>query len=111
MKKYLLILITLMVASSLALGAQSLTDNPNYQKSLELNAQAKTAFDQGEYDTATDLANQAKEYALLSDQYVSKMLAKNKADKAMLQAKDKMAWAESVNAKSLYPDQYQKASG
>jgi nucleoid-associated protein YgaU len=111
MKKYLLILITLMVVSSLALGAQSLTENPNYQKSIELSAQAKQAFDQGDYDAATEFANQAKESALLSDQYVAKMLAKANADKAMLQAKDKMAWAEGVNAKSLYPDQYQKASG
>jgi nucleoid-associated protein YgaU len=39
------------------------------------------------------------------------MLAKAQADKAMLQAKDKMAWADSVNAKTLYPADYDKASG
>jgi len=111
MKKYLLILIALMALSSLALGAQSLTDNPNYQKSLELSAQAKEAFDGGDYDAATELANQAKEYALLSDQYVDKMLAKARADKAMSQAKDKLAWAEGAKAPTLYPELYGKASG
>jgi nucleoid-associated protein YgaU len=111
MKKHLFILIALTLVSSFALGAQSLADNPNYQKSLELSAQAKQAFDAGDYDAAADYANQAKEYALLSDQYVAKMLAKAEADKAMLQAKDKMAWAEGVDAKTLYPDLYQKASG
>ena len=115
MKKYLLILIAMIAVSSLALGAplwgQSLKDNPDYQKSLELNAQAKQAFDEGDYDAATDYANQAKEYATLSDKYVDKMLAKDTADKAMLKAKDKLAWADSVNAKSLYPAEYDKASG
>jgi nucleoid-associated protein YgaU len=111
MKKHILILIALIAASSLALGAQSLKDNPNYQKSLELNAQAKQAFDAGDYDAATEYANQAKEFALLSDQYVDKMLAKAQADKALAQAKDKMAWAEGAKAKELYPDLFGKASG
>jgi nucleoid-associated protein YgaU len=111
MKKYLLILIASIALSSLALGAQSLKDNPDYQKSVELNTQAKKAFDSGDYDAATDLANQAKDYAARSDQYVDKMLAKATADKAMLQAKDKMAWADSVNAKTLYPTDYDKATG
>jgi nucleoid-associated protein YgaU len=110
MKKYLLILIVLAAASSLALGAQSLADNPNYQKSLELSAQAKDAFDAGDYDAATEYANQAKEYALLSDQYVAKMLAKAAADKAMGQAKDKLAWADGVGAKGKYPDLYKQAT-
>ena len=115
MKKYLLILIAMIAVSSLALGAplwgQSLKDNPDYQKSLQLSAQAKQAFDAGDYDAATELANQAKESAALSDKYVDKMLAKAQADKSMLQAKNKMAWADSVDAKTLYPADYDKASG
>ena len=110
MKKRIAILIALVAVSALALGAQSLTDNPDYQKSIELSAQAKTAFDAGDYDTATDLANQAKDYAARSDEYVAKMLAKADADKAMGQAKDKLAWADSVNAKAQYPDLYKQAS-
>jgi len=111
MKKYLLILIAMIAVSSLSLWGQSLTDNPDYQKSLELSAQAKQAFDGGDYDAATGYANQAKEFAALSDQYVDKMLAKAQADKELAKAKDKMAWADSVNAKSLYPDQYGTAAG
>jgi nucleoid-associated protein YgaU len=111
MKKQLVILIALIAASALTLGAQSLTENPDYQKSLELKAEATTAFDSGDYDTAADLAAQAKEYAERSDQYVEKMLAKSRADKALSIAKDKLAWADSVNAKTLYPEDYEKASG
>lgn len=111
MKKQLVILIALIAIAVFSAGAQSLTENPDYQKSLELKAQATTAFDSGDYDTAADLAAQAKEYAERSDQYVAKMLAKSKADKAISIAKDKLAWADSVNAKTLYPQDYEKASG
>jgi nucleoid-associated protein YgaU len=109
MKKQLVILIALIVASVLTLGAQSLTENPDYQKSLELKAEATTAFNAGDYDSAADLAAQAKEYAERSDQYVEKMLAKSRADKALSIAKDKIAWADSVKAKDRFPNEYATA--
>jgi nucleoid-associated protein YgaU len=108
MKKLLLILIASIMA--FALSAQSLTENPDYQKSLELKALATQAFDAGDYDAAADYANQATEYATRSDQYVAKMLSKAKADKAIALAKDKMAWADSVNAKTSYPKEYGAAA-
>ena len=110
MRKYLLILAAFVLASSLSLGAQSLTDNPSYQKSLELKAMASQAFDDGDYDSAAEYATQAKQYASLSDQYVAKMLAKSQADRAISQATAKMAWATNMNAKTLYPEQYGAAS-
>ena len=110
MKKYLLFLFTLLLASGLALGAQSLKDNPSYQKSLELKAMASQAFDDGDYDAAAEYASQAKEFASLSDQYVEKMLAKSSADKLMGQAKDGMAWADKTGAKVFYPSQYKTAA-
>jgi nucleoid-associated protein YgaU len=111
MKKHLLILVAIFALASAGLFAQSLKDNPDYQKSLELSAQAKQAFDDGDYDAATEYANQAKDYAALSDKYVDKMLSKAKADKDMAAAKEKLAWADGVNAKTLYPADYEKASG
>jgi len=39
-----------------------------------------------------------------------KMLAKSKADKLIAQAKDKMDWADGMDAKTLYPEQYGRAS-
>lgn len=109
MKKLLLILTLTFAAASLALSAQSLKDNPDYQKSLELKAMAQQAFDDGDYDAATEYASQAKEYASLSDQYVEKMVAKSRADKALALADEKMAWADSVKAKSRYPERYAMA--
>ena len=110
MKKHLFILVAFIFASSLALGAQSLKDNPSYQKSLELKAMAAQAYDDGDYDAAAEYAAQSKEYASLSDQYVDKMVAKFRADKLIAQAKDKMDWADGMDAKTLYPEQYGMAS-
>jgi Uncharacterized protein containing LysM domain len=109
MKKLLIILIATIAASSFALGAQSLKDNPDYQKSLELKAQASAAFDSGEYDKAAELAAQAKDYAARSDAYVAKMLAKNKADKAMAITTQKFAWADGLKAKDRFPNEYETA--
>lgn len=110
MKKYLLILVAFVMASGLALAAQSLKDNPDFLKSLELKAMATQAFDDGDYDTAAEYAAQSKEYASLSDQYVEKMVAKASADKLMGQAKDRMAWAARSGAKIFYPKQYAAAA-
>ena len=106
MKKRLLILVAFILAAGLSLGAQSLIDNPDYQKSVQLNAMAKQAYDDGDYDAAAQYAAQAKDFAALSDKYVDKVLA----DKAMAAAKAGMAWADGINAKATYPDKYQAAA-
>lgn len=106
MKKRLLILVAFILAAGLSLGAQSLIDNPDYQKSVQLNAMAKQAYDDGDYDAAAQYAAQAKDFAALSDKYVDKQLA----DKEMATAKASMAWADGINAKATYPDKYQTAA-
>jgi len=103
MKKLLMLLAALAAAASI--GAQSLKDNSHYQKSLELMAQAEEAYEAGDYDAAADLAAQAKEYALLSDQYVEKMLAMTRADQAIAKAESKIAWAEARGAATTHPGQ------
>jgi nucleoid-associated protein YgaU len=93
------------LVAAAAIGAQSLKDNSNYQKSLELMALAEQAFADGDYDAASDYAAQAKEYALLSDQYVEKMIAMTRADQAMEKAKAKIAWAEAHGVEASHPGQ------
>jgi hypothetical protein len=110
MKKRQLILVALLAVLSFFLGAQSLKDNPDFQKSLELNAQAKQAYDDGDYDAAAQYAAQAQEYASLSDKYVEKMVAKASADRDMGKAKESMAWADGAGAKAAYPALYQSAA-
>lgn len=109
MRRILLILTVALIAAA-ALSAQSLTDNQYYKQSLDLKAQAQAAYDKGDYDTAAKLAAQAVDQAKLSDQYVAKMVAKAEADRAMAQAKDRLAWADSNNIKTTDAAAYSKAS-
>jgi len=103
-KKSLVILAALAAAASI--GAQSLKDNSYYQQSLELIALSQAAFDEGDYDAAAEYAAQAGEYAILSDEYVDKMLAITRADAAIDQARDKIARAGERGAEAANPGQY-----
>lgn len=97
-------------AAAMSLQAQSLKDNEYYRKSIELKAMAEQAFDEGDYDAAASYAAQASEFANLSDEYVAKMVAKSEADRAIAQAKERIAWADSVGVKKSYPAEYAAAS-
>ncbi len=104
MKKSLVILAAL--AAALSIGAQSLKDNSYYQQSLELLSLSQEAFDEGDYDAAAEYAARAGEYALLSDEYVDKMLAITRADEAVDRAREKIAQAEARGAEAANPGQY-----
>ena len=101
----------LLVAALLATAAfgQSLLQNSYYQRSMELRAQAKEAFDAGDYDASADYSAQAQEFARLSDEFVEKMLAKNAADKSMAAAQARLAWAEGANIAAIYPGEWGSA--
>ena len=109
MKKLAAILVLALLAAAVSLQAQSLKDNSYYQRSIELKAMAEKAFDDGDYDSAAGYAAQASEYASLSDQYVAKMVAKAEAERAMAQARDRLAWAEKAGAPKAYPAEYAAA--
>jgi nucleoid-associated protein YgaU len=106
-KKLAVFLAALCAAASI--GSQSLKENSYYYQSLELLAEAERAFEAGDYDAAAEYASRANEYALLSDQYVDKMIAITHADAAMERARDKIAWAEAQGAEEAFPRQYELA--
>jgi nucleoid-associated protein YgaU len=111
MKKIASIFVLALVAGALGLQAQSLKDNSYYQRSLELKAMAEKSFDDGDYDSAAGYAAQSGEYASLSDQFVAKMVAKAEADRAIGNAKARLAWADSIKASSNFPAEYAVAKG
>lgn len=100
--KRALIIVAALLAGALAFG-QSLTENSYYQKSLELEALARQAFEEGDYDSAADYAAQAQENARLSDEYVAKMLDMKAAQDAIRTAEERVAWATGFNAEKRYP--------
>lgn len=109
MKKTLLAFVALALIAT-AVHAQSLVENSYYQKSLELQSMAAAAFDEGDYDAATEYANQAQENAVLSDEYVARMLAMKSANDAIAEAQARYDWATGVNAAVRFPDDYAGAT-
>lgn len=83
-------------------SAQNLAQNQFYTRSIEFGAAARTAFEEGNYDRAAELANLAAESATLSDEYVATILAMKAAGDAIESAQTRYAWAESVQAARRY---------
>ena len=83
----------------------SLLNNQYYLQSIRLNEQAKDAFEEGNYDASASYAEQAAEYARLSDEYINMRLAET----AFARAHSRYTWAGSVGAATRYPTQYRTA--
>ena len=88
------------------LAAQSLQDNPDYRKSLELRQQSEDAFQAGDYDEAKRLAEESQVYAAKSDDWISMMLARYRANSALLRVRNRIEDADRVNGKANFPDAY-----
>ena len=84
----------------------SILNNQYYLQSVRLNNQAKEAFEEGDYDASAYYAEQAAEYARLSDEYVEMRLAQY----AYAKAHSRYTWAGSVGAATRYPSQYRTAT-
>lgn len=109
MKKTILAL--LIVASAFAAAqAQSLVDNRYYSRSVELEAAAREAFEEGDYDLAVELAAEAEENARLSDEYVAMILSMRAARQAIDKAQARYDWATGVKAELRFAENYAGAT-
>ena len=84
----------------------SILNNQYYLQSIRLNERAKEAFEEGDYDASAAYAEQAAEYARLSDEYVNMRIAET----AFARAHSRYTWAGSVGASTRYPTQYRTAT-
>ena len=105
MKKLVLILVILLVTLGFVFG-ESYTNNEYQKKARELTALAQEAFDEGDYDKAIELTAQAEENAEKSQAYIQMMIAKADAEKQMTIAKNQQAWALRVRGDVNYPMAY-----
>lgn len=86
--------------------SKSILNNQYYLESVRLTEKAKEAYEAGDYDASAAYAEQAAEYARLSDAYVARLLAEND----LLRAHSRYIWAGSVGAATRYPEAYQTAT-
>ena len=104
MKKLVLIFMAvLMTASVFAVSYK----NNTYQKLAdEYTKKAEKAMDAGEYDDAIKYSEEAQKNAELSKAFVARMLAMGEAEDNIKLAKNKIAWAEKIDAPNIYPMAY-----
>ncbi len=89
------------------LFSQSLQDNPDYRKSLELKRQSEQAFEEGDYLEAKRLADESRVYAEKSDAWIQMMLNRYKANSALRRVETQIRSADNVNAEENFPEAYQ----
>lgn len=97
------------LAAGLA-GAQSLLDNPDYKKALDLQSKAQAALAAGDYDQAAAYAEQAKQAAQKSQAYVDMMVLRFKANGWIKMAQNRLVEAKQMDAPTRYPNEWSQAS-
>ena len=107
MKKLIsIVLAVMMAASAFALSYK----NNTYQKLAdEYTKKAQVALDAGEYEDAVEYSRLAEENAELSKAYIEMMVARKNAEDSITMAKNKIAWADGINAAEAYPMAYSAA--
>ncbi|MCX7787669.1 MAG: hypothetical protein N2442_08215 [Spirochaetes bacterium] len=93
----------------ISLSAQNLLDNPDYRKGLELQAQAKQAFEEGDYDRSIQLAAQAQEQFRKAREYAEYLRLRYVAYNLKNRATDRLRYADFINAAKNYPKEYTEA--
>lgn len=101
--------LALILGAVAPLVAQSLLDNQYYRKGQDLLVQSQQAYDKGDYDTSAALANQAKEQFAQSEAYIAELTQFYRANGYLSVAKDRVAYAKSIDADVNYKDAYTRA--
>lgn len=108
MKRVIITLVLILTVSVTSLSAQSLLDNPDYKKSIQLKKQSEVAFSDGDYIESTRLANESALYAKKSDEWIAMMLSKYKANSALKSVKLSLDRAVRIKGDINYPKEMEK---
>ena len=107
MKKLVTIVLAVLMAASVF--AVSYKNNTYQKLADEYTKKAEKAMDAGEYDDAIAYSQEAQKNAELSKAFVARMLAMGEAEDNIKLAKNKIAWAEKIDAPNIFPMAYTAA--
>jgi nucleoid-associated protein YgaU len=113
MERKTLIIITVIICTllcAIAAVGQSLFDNPDYREAKELNRKAEKAFKEGDYDSAYEYAEEAREHIKKADAFASMLVQKHRANTLMQRASGKLDRARSENVENEYPGEFSQAT-
>lgn len=108
MKKVLLAFTFCMVVYA-GFAATTYDNNQYQQKSRAYSQLAEKVYAEGDYDAAAEYARDAEENAELSAAFIESMLARSSAEKKLLQARTRLAWAKEHNAEHYFPSALKEA--
>lgn len=108
MKRNLMLVLCLFTFS--ILFALSYEDNEYQRKSRSYAQLSSKALDEGDYDASIEYSRLAEEYALLSAEFIQKMLARIEAEQIMNKARTRYDWAKNNKAQVKYPDLFNEAT-
>ncbi len=109
MKKVFSVLLVALFAGSLFAANLSYKNNTYQKLANEYTAKAEKAMDAGQYEDAIEYSKKAAENAELSKAYIAMMMAKTDADDNLTLARNKLAWAEKIDAEHMFPMAYTAA--
>jgi tetratricopeptide (TPR) repeat protein len=101
MKTIVIVFLTLLAVS---VSGQSLLDNPDYKKALELQALAEEAHAEGNYDQAFEYSQEAKIYIEKSNAWIAKRMLTYRANGWLGKANNRMSYLESVGVNPDFQD-------
>lgn len=103
-------LFTLLIGFSLGLFAESFTQNEHLLSAQDLLNRAEAAFAEFRYEEALDLVAQANAALDSSHAYVRGKIIKTLASNAITEAKERLEWANSIDAPTNFPLSYEAAT-
>ena len=110
MKRTAIATIVLLALAAGSAAAQNLLDNNAYRTSLQLRAQAQTAYNNGEFSRAAKLAKEAQSYATQAvEMATAEALAYDATDWLGL-AKGRYLYATGIRVPARYPKVWRAAS-
>ncbi|MCL2138577.1 MAG: LysM peptidoglycan-binding domain-containing protein [Treponema sp.] len=88
---------------------ESIRNNEYFLKSQELAKQAEEAYEAGDYDLSTQLAQESLEFSALSDQYIAEQMTIKGVYDSIETAKARIDWAVSSGIPETNPDEFNEA--
>ncbi len=108
-KRASLLLALVLMASASLFAQNSLFDNQNYRRSLQLQQMSKAAYDSGDYLKAVEYSTQAEELSKIARAEAEAQLLLWNANAWKNRAATRIAYGEKVEAATRYTDVWAQA--
>ena len=108
-KTWLILGIFLLLAAVAAFGQNSLTENQNYRKALDMQRMAKQAYDSGDYQKSMEYSQQAEELSKVALVEAETQRMRWVAYNTKYRASERIAFGERNHAATRYPELWLEA--